>query len=124
MGRDLTTSAIDRKKILSDYELFKCVRFRNLRQAFLQQIEQPNVSDIDVGDISQTSEDELLSLRPPGMGIFTFRSVLNIGMLLTESEGARQVRSAILNIVIDVVHATNTHDKIFEISGGSSGMID
>lgn len=159
MSRDLTTSAIDRKKILGDndaikavydnlgfkgvlfegryrftkqqlvrfyevdvrtierllenhsqelqdngYELFKGVRLRNLRQAFLQQIEQNDVSDIDVGDISQASEDEILSKRAPSLGIFTFKSVLNIGMLLTGSDRARQVRSAILNIVIDVMN--------------------
>jgi hypothetical protein len=159
MSRDLTTSAIDRKKILNDndaikavydnlgfkgvlfegryrftkqqlvrfyevdvrtierllenhnqelqdngYELFKGVRLRNLRQAFLQQIEQNDVSDIDVGDISQASEDELLSQRAPSLGIFTFKSVLNIGMLLTGSDRARQIRSAILNIVIDVMN--------------------
>ena len=34
------------------------------------------------------------------LGLFNFRAFLNIGMLLTESEKARQVRSVILDIVI------------------------
>lgn len=34
------------------------------------------------------------------LGIFSFRAFLNIGMLLTESERARQVRTCILDIVI------------------------
>ncbi len=51
------------------YELFKGIRLRNLRRAFLQQVEQNNVSDIDVGDISQASEDELLSQRAPSVMI-------------------------------------------------------
>ena len=34
------------------------------------------------------------------LGLFDFRAFLNIGMLLTESEKARQVRSIILDIVI------------------------
>lgn len=38
------------------------------------------------------------------LGIFDFRSFLNIGMLLTTSEKAKQVRSLMLDIVIAVVN--------------------
>ena len=38
------------------------------------------------------------------LGLFNFRSFLNIGMLLTESEKARQVRSLILDIVIATIN--------------------
>lgn len=86
------------------YELFKGTRLRGIRQAFLQHLEQSHVSDIDVGDISQIDENELVANRAPSLGIFTFKSVLNVGMLLTGSLRARQVRSAILNIVIDVMN--------------------
>ena len=37
------------------------------------------------------------------LGIFTFRALLNIAMLVTESERARAIRSRILDVVIDVV---------------------
>tara|TARA_R110001599_G_scaffold295348_3_gene499520 strand:+ start:8495 stop:9508 length:1014 start_codon:yes stop_codon:yes gene_type:complete len=37
------------------------------------------------------------------LGIFSFRAVLNLGMLLTESEKAKAIRSRILDIVIDVM---------------------
>lgn len=37
------------------------------------------------------------------LGVFSFRAVLNLGMLLTESEAARQLRSRLLDIVLDVV---------------------
>ncbi len=37
------------------------------------------------------------------LSIFTFRAVLNIAMLLTESDRARLIRSRILDIVIEVV---------------------
>lgn len=37
------------------------------------------------------------------LGLFTFRSVINLGMLLTESERAKQLRSRLLDIVIDVM---------------------
>ena len=37
------------------------------------------------------------------LGIFTFRAILNLAMLLTESDRARLIRSRILDIVIDVM---------------------
>ncbi|BAZ43375.1 hypothetical protein NIES4102_03750 [Chondrocystis sp. NIES-4102] len=52
-----------------------------------------DVSAIDYGDISKT----------PALGVFTFRAVLNMAMLLTESEQAKFLRSRILDIVIDVM---------------------
>ena len=38
------------------------------------------------------------------LGVFNFRAVLNIAMLLTKSERAKEVRSLILDIVIDTVN--------------------
>ncbi len=38
------------------------------------------------------------------LGLFNFRAVLNVGMLLTESEKAKQVRSRILDIVISTIN--------------------
>lgn len=38
------------------------------------------------------------------LALFNFRSFLNIGMLLTESEKAKQLRSAILDIVIGCIN--------------------
>ena len=38
------------------------------------------------------------------LGLFNFRAVLNLGMLLTESERARHLRSRILDIVLDVMN--------------------
>ena len=38
------------------------------------------------------------------LGLFNFRSFLNIGMLLTESERAKELRSAILDIVIATIN--------------------
>ena len=51
------------------------------------------VSDIDVGDISKT----------PSLGVFSFKTVLNLAMLVTESDKAKQIRSKILDIVLDVI---------------------
>ena len=41
--------------------------------------------------------------KSPALGIFTFRAILNLAMLLTESDRARLIRSRILDIVIDVM---------------------
>ena len=49
------------------------------------------------------------------LGLFNFRSFLNLGMLLTESERARQLRSLILDIVISVIN---------EKSGGGTKYIN
>jgi hypothetical protein len=38
------------------------------------------------------------------LGLFNFRAVLNVGMLLTESEKAKQVRTRILDIVISTIN--------------------
>jgi hypothetical protein len=38
------------------------------------------------------------------LGLFNFRSFLNIGMLLSESEKARHLRSKLLDIVIDTIN--------------------
>jgi hypothetical protein len=46
-----------------------------------------------------TDKQKLAKLR--NLSIFNFRSFLNIGMLLTESEKAKSIRSSILDIVID-----------------------
>lgn len=41
--------------------------------------------------------------KAPVLGIFSFRAVLNLAMLITESERARAIRSRLLDIVMDVL---------------------
>lgn len=65
------------------YQVLKGKSLKNFRLA--------DVSDMNVGD------------RAPSLGVFTFRALLNIAMLLTESERAKEIRSRILDIVMDVV---------------------
>ena len=46
------------------------------------------------------------------LGLFNFRALLNLAMLLTESEQAKAIRSRLLDIVIDVVaQRTGGHTK-------------
>jgi hypothetical protein len=56
-----------------------------------------------------------LSSKTSQLGVFNFRSFLNIGMLLVESEMAKALRSKILDIVIDTLN---------EKAGGSTKYIN
>ncbi len=47
--------------------------------------------------------DMSVVIKTVRLGVFSFRAVLNLAMLLTESEQARLIRSRILDIVIDVM---------------------
>jgi hypothetical protein len=42
--------------------------------------------------------------KAPSLGVFNFRSFINLGMLLAESERAKALRSAMLDIVIDTLN--------------------
>jgi len=53
--------------------------------------------------------------KAPQLGVFNFRSFLNLGMLLVESEKAKALRSKILDIVIDTLN---------QKSGGSTKLIN
>lgn len=56
--------------------------------------------DIDVPLSKQETDKQKLN-RLKALALFNFRTFLNIGMLLTESERAKSIRSTILDIVID-----------------------
>ena len=61
-----------------------------------------DVADINVGDIKRT----------PSLGLLTFKTVLNLAMLLVESEKAREIRSRILDIVIATI-SNKAGDKTY-----------
>ena len=53
-----------------------------------------------------------LPTKTTNLAVFNYRSVLNIAMLLAESEKAKEIRTKILDIVIDVlVEKTGGHTK-------------
>ena len=90
---------------VSGYEIFTGSRLKALRTAFEEiAFSGRHATDIHVGNISQSFENELISSKTSSLGIFTFKAFLNVGMLLTNSERARELRAAILNIVIDVLN--------------------
>ena len=77
--------------LASNGEELKQNGYRLLKGKALKDFKKLHVSDIHVGD------------KAPTAGVFSFRAVLNLSMLLTESDKARAIRSRVLDIVIDVV---------------------
>ena len=62
----------------------------------------------DLVDVSLINEGN----KAPLLSVFSFRAVLNLAMLLTESERAKAVRSRLLDIVMDVLaERTGGHTK-------------
>uniref|UniRef100_UPI0039E8B033 DNA-binding protein n=1 Tax=Clostridium perfringens TaxID=1502 RepID=UPI0039E8B033 len=70
---------------------YKVLKGKELSE-FKEYLEKNFVTDINVG-----SKVRVLS-------VFNFKTLLNISMLLTQSEKAKEVRSIILDIVIDVIN--------------------
>ena len=65
--------------------------YQLLQGKSLKELKEFVGSDIDVGT------------KTTILGIFSFRAVLNLAMLLTESEKAKMIRARILDIVIDIL---------------------
>lgn len=73
------------------YEVIKGKRLKE----FLACVEEQDVPDINVGNISN---------RIPQIALFDIKAFLNIAMLLVESDNARVLRQIMLDIVIDFVN--------------------
>ncbi|TAG12264.1 MAG: hypothetical protein EAZ41_04615 [Sphingobacteriia bacterium] len=87
------------------YEVFTGSRLKVLRTAFEESASSGrHGTDINVGIMVQSPENKLISSKTSVIGILTFTAFLNVGMLLTNSERAKELRSAILNIVIDFLN--------------------
>lgn len=72
------------------YEVLKGNRLKTLKEA----IQALDVPETDFGNIAKT----------PQLGVFDFRAFLNLAMLVSESERAKLLRQAILDIVIDTIN--------------------
>lgn len=73
------------------YEVIRGNRLKTLKDA----IEDHHVRDIYVPNIR----------KAPVLSVFDFRAIMNLAMLLSESERASVLRQAILDIVIDTINA-------------------
>jgi hypothetical protein len=88
---DITDRTVERYLVSHEEEL-RSNGYRLLKGKKLKEFKAlTDGTDINVGTITSV------------LGVFTFRAVLNIGMLLTESETARLLRSRLLDIVLDVM---------------------
>lgn len=66
----------------------------NRLKLFKEVIKGLDVTETDFGNIAKT----------PQLGVFDFRAFLNLAMLVSESERAKLLRQAILDIVIDTIN--------------------
>lgn len=73
------------------YEVVRGKRLQELKLA----IQREGVPEADFGNLAAT----------PQLAIFDFRAFLNLTMLIAESDRARLLRQAILDIVIDTINA-------------------
>lgn len=91
---DIDERTIDRY-LASHEEELKQNGYRIVRGKPLKNMKLAQVDDINVVD--------LIGAKVPALGVFSFRSVLNMAMLVTESERAKAIRSRMLDVVLDVV---------------------
>jgi hypothetical protein len=82
----------------SGYEIFRGVKLKDFKD-FINQL-----TDINVGQLMEDNDNDLVGKRATSLSVFTFKALLNIGMLLQTSEKAKEVRTFVLNVVIDVLN--------------------
>ncbi|RIV31553.1 DNA-binding protein [Flagellimonas lutimaris] len=89
------------------YEVLSGKRLREFKEAYEQYISDlPDVKDMNVPNMPDGSDTDAANIsKAPKVGVFSFRAFLNIGMLLTESDRAKQLRALILDIVIDTINS-------------------
>lgn len=87
---DVDERTIDRY-IESNHEELKQNGYQILRGKILKDLKESFGDDINV------------ATKTTVLGIFSFKAVLNLAMLVTESDKAKQIRSKILDIVLDVI---------------------
>lgn len=97
----------EKEFIENGYEVLSGNRLRAFKEAFEHHYNKlKDVKDMNVPNMGLDVDDvDIANLaKAPKLGVFTFRAFLNIGMLLTESERAKQLRALILDIVIDALN--------------------
>lgn len=62
-----------------------------------------NLKNIKLAYVDDTNVVDIIDPKAPSLGVLTFRAILNLAMLVTESDRAKAIRSRLLDIVIDVV---------------------
>jgi len=83
------------KKLKEFKDLFGFLIYADIERDFEMNMDAPRKEE--------TTDRQKLN-RLKALAVFNFRSFLNIGMMLKESERAKSVRSTILDIVLDSLH--------------------
>lgn len=83
-------SQYEEELVRNGYEVIKRKRLKSFKLV----LKEMDVPEIYFGNIAKS----------PQLGIFDFRAFLNLAMLMVESERARLLRQAILDIVIDTIN--------------------
>lgn len=94
------------------YEVLSGARLRAFKDVYTQYIsDEVDGKDTDVPtndeddkDIDVLTIDEAIK-KTSILGVFDFKAFLNLGMLLTESERAKQLGAFVLDIVIDTINS-------------------
>lgn len=89
------------------YQILKGQKLKEFKELFAHLI-APNEDDEAQSVTNETLSKQTTEIqsvkRIKALAVFNFRAVLNLGMLLTESEKAKQVRSLMLDVVIDTIN--------------------
>lgn len=88
------------------YQVIKGAKLKEFKDLF-----GPLLTDIEADSQKETdfpllikNDDNQGFKRLKSLAIYDFRAFLNIGMLLTESDNAKRLRSSVLDIVIDTLN--------------------
>lgn len=89
------------------YQILKGQKLKEFKELFAHLIapdEDDEAQSIIDDTLSSQITDNQSYKKIKALTVFNFRAVLNLGMLLTESEKAKQVRSLMLDVVIDTIN--------------------
>lgn len=100
------------------YEIIKGKRLKDFKYKIINKY----VTDMYVGNMNK-NEKINVPFKTPRLGIFNFKSLLNLAMLLVESNKARLLRTAMLDIVIDTINQ-RTKGKIKYINQRDEDFIE
>ena len=111
---EVDTRTIDRllennkeELVQNGYEVYTGIKLRQFKETIsnLNATHSSHHNDINVVMMVQNDDNELVNItKAARLSVFTYKTFLNLGMLLVGSEKAHQLRSVVLNIVIDVLN--------------------
>ena len=91
---------------VSDRTIRTCLEknHQELRKNGYDVLEGNRLKDFKLSFFRTGGKEVNFTIKTHKLGIFNFRAFINLAMLLTKSERAREVRSLVLDIVIDTIN--------------------